>query len=476
MKKFGSKLPIDELLDSLNTSLGYFPACVIVAAPGAGKTTRVPIALLEAPWRSGKKIIMLEPRRLATRRSAEFMARSLGEQCGETVGYRIRSESRVTSRTKIEVVTEGILTRMIQDNPELPDVAAVIFDEFHERSIHADLGLALAIDVQRNLRNDIRIVVMSATMDAASVSSLLGTAPVLQSEGRVFPVETKYLRYPPGGQLEQRLGDIIAEAATQEEGDILVFLPGRREIRRLENHLYERMRSSDVIAVPLHGDLSSEEQDRALTPDERGRKKIILSTSIAETSVTIDGVRIVVDSGLSRSSRFDSRRGMSGLVTIPVSRATADQRRGRAGRQQPGVCYRLWTEQDHDTLPAYSQPEISSTDLAPFAMELASWGVTDTSSLAFMDPPPERHLRHAQELLRSLEALNDSGRLTPHGKEMARLQVHPRLAHMIIAATAVGDGGIACELAALLEPPFSGMTIAHARIRAHRDRSSASCS
>jgi ATP-dependent helicase HrpB len=451
MMKFLTQLPIDSLLDTVSTSLVDAPSCLLVAAPGAGKTTRIPLALLAASWRAGKKILMLEPRRLAARRAAEYMARLLGERCGDTVGYRIRTESRVSSKTQIEVVTEGILTRMIQDNPELAETALIIFDEFHERSIHADLGLALAIDVQRHLRNDLRILVMSATMDGAAVASLLHNAPVLRSEGRIFPVDTRYLRFSVQGQIEQRIADVIQESLRQDEGDILLFLPGRREIRRLENILFERLKQNDVLIVPLYGDLPSSEQDVALLPDNRGRRKIILSTSVAETSITIDGVRIVIDSGLSRASRFDPRRGMSGLVTLPVSKATADQRRGRAGRQQPGICYRLWTEQEQEALTNFPQPEIVSSDLAPFALELASWGVADASSLSFLDPPPLPHLQQAQSLLRSLGAITAAGRLTPHGKAMAALPIHPRLAHMIISANSIGLGSMACELAALLE-------------------------
>ena len=451
MKAFPTELPIDGVLDDLHVALGRSSSSVLVAAPGAGKTTRVPLSLLEAPWILGKNILMLEPRRLATRRSADYMARLLGEQCGETVGYRIRSESRVGRKTRIEVVTEGILTRMIQENPELPDIGLLIFDEYHERSIHADLGLALAIDVQQNLRDDLRILLMSATMDGAAVSSLLGNAPVLQSKGRAFPVETRYLRLPLGGNYEKKIPDIVAETLREEEGDILIFLPGRREIRNTENLILERLRGKDVLIVPLYGDLPSSEQDRALMPDGEGRRKIILSTSIAETSVTIDGVRIVIDSGVMRSSRFDPRRGMSGLVTLPVSKATADQRRGRAGRQQTGICYRLWTEQEHEGFADYPQPEILSTDLTSFAMELAQWGVTSTSSLAFLDHPPERHLEHARDLLLSLNAIRTNGQLTVHGKALAALPVHPRLAHMIIVAKGSGQGGAACDLAALLE-------------------------
>ena len=451
MVKFTTQLPIDSLLDAVSTTLAESSSCVLVAAPGAGKTTRVPLALLDAPWRAGKKILMLEPRRIAARRAAEYVARLLGERCGDTVGYRIRNESRVSSMTQIEVVTEGILTRMIQDNPELPETALIIFDEFHERSIHADLGLALTVDVQRHLRNDLRILVMSATMDGAAVSSLLHNAPVLNSEGRTYPVDTRYLRFSVQGQIEQRIADVVQESLRQDEGDILIFLPGRREIHRLENILFERLKLSDVLIVPLYGDLPPSEQDAALLPDGRGRRKIILSTSVAETSITIDGVRVVIDGGLSRASRFDPRRGMSGLVTLPVSKAIADQRRGRAGRQQPGICYRLWTEQEQTSHPDFPQPEIMSSDLAPFALELASWGVADASTLSFLDPPPLPHLQQAQSLLRSLGALTATGRLTPHGKAMAALPIHPRLAHMIISGNSIGLGSMACELAALLE-------------------------
>ena len=397
-----------------------------------------------------KKILMLEPRRLAARRAAEYMAWQLGERVGETVGYRIRGDSVISKRTRLEVLTEGILTRMLHVTPDLPDVGLVIFDEFHERSINADIGLAFALDVQKHLRDDLRILVMSATLDGVAVSRLLGDAPVVESRGALFPVETKHARFVIDKPVEIRVADVVSRALIAEEGDVLVFLPGMREIRRVENELRKRI-SDDIVVHLLHGELPRSVQDSALAPDKQGKRKIILSTSIAETSLTIDGVRIVVDSGLSRSARFDPRRGMSGLVTIPVSRAVADQRRGRAGRQSTGVCYRLWTESEHAQLPDYPVPEIRVADLAHTALDLASWGVPAGEGLLFLDPPPAAHLAQAEAVLKRLGAMTDDGRLTPHGRAMATLPIHPRLAHMIIKGKQIGLGAAACELAAILE-------------------------
>jgi ATP-dependent helicase HrpB len=378
------------------------------------------------------------------------MAQQLGERVGQTVGYRIRGDAVVSKATRIEVVTEGILTRMLHANPELPGVGLVIFDEFHERSIHADLGLAFALDVQKHLREDLRVLVMSATLDGVAIARLLQGAPVVESAGKMYPVETRYARFASEKPLEVRIADAVARALASEEGDILVFLPGMREIRRVEEKL-QGQSNEDVVVHILHGDLSASVQEAVLTPAPQGKRKVILSTSIAETSLTIDGVRIVVDSGLARTVRFDPRRGMSGLVTIPVSRAVADQRRGRAGRQSVGVCFRLWREEEHVQLPKYPVPEIRVSDLAHAALDLALWGAPMGEGLSFLDPPPAAHLAQAQGVLKALGALTDDGRLTPHGRTMAGLPIHPRLAHMIIRGKKLGRGVAACELAAILE-------------------------
>jgi len=443
-------LPIDAVLPQLREVFRSTPNVVLSAAPGAGKTTRVPLALLEEEWLKGKRLIMLEPRRLAAQRAARYMASQLGEDVGATVGYRIRGDSRIVRSTRIEVVTEGVLTRMLHQQPDLAGVALLIFDEFHERSIHADTGLAFALDAQANLRDDLRILVMSATLDGLAVSRVLGNAPAVKSEGREFPVTTRYLQFTPDGPLEPRVAAAARRALREEAGDILVFLPGQREIRRVEALLTEETHV-DVNIHTLYGEAGAEAQEAALAPARKGQRKVILSSSIAETSLTIDGVRVVVDSGLARSARFDPRRGMSGLVTIPVSAAVADQRRGRAGRQGPGVCYRLWTEEQHRALAPFPLPEIQAADLAPLALDLARWGAPEGDGLRFIDPPPAAHLAQARHLMRSLDALDSQGRLTAHGTAMADLPVHPRLANMIVRAHERGLGALACEVAGLLE-------------------------
>jgi len=446
-----NSLPIEIVLPDLRTAFQQRRNIILSADPGAGKTTRVPISLLKESWLSGKKIVMLESRRLATKRAAEYMARQLGEKAGETVGYRIRGESRAGKNTCIEVVTEGILTRMLQDDPSLPNIGLVIFDEFHERSIHADLGLALSLDVQQHLRNDLRILIMSATLDHLSISSLLEDAPVIKSEGRMFPVQTRYLSKPNDGPVEPLVVSTILRSLRDDQGDLLVFLPGQREIRKVESILSEKDIPQNVAIHTLFGDASPEKQKAALSAAPVGYRKVILSTSIAETSLTIDGVRVVIDSGLARSAKFDPRRGMSGLVTVPVSQAAADQRRGRAGRQQSGVCYRLWSEHQHPLLPTYSQPEILVADLASLVMELALWGDVEGKNMKFLDPLPAAHLSQAKDLLVKLGALNEKGKLTDHGKTMSKLPVHPRLAHMLIRGKEFGLGALACDVAALLE-------------------------
>ena len=455
-----SNLPIEEVLTELLTAARSRTRIILTADPGAGKTTRVPIAFLDESWLGDQKILMLEPRRLAAQRAANYMAHLLGEKVGETVGYRIRGEHRIGKRTRLEVVTEGILTRLLQSDASLPGVGMVIFDEFHERSIHADLGLALTLNAQEHLRPDLRVLVMSATLETESLSSMLGDAVLIKSAGRAFPVETHYAVQAPTGHLEPGVVSTIQRAYRDEAGDILVFLPGQREIRRVESLLSEIMNFSDdessssIRHAALHtlfGDAPPERQQAALMPGEGGRRKIILATSIAETSLTIDGVRVVIDAGLTRSSRFDPRRGMSGLVTSPVSRASADQRRGRAGRQQAGACYRLWTERQHAELLSFSPPEILAADLAPLALELARWGTPHGEGLRFLDPPPVAHLAQARGLLTMLNALTPEGTLTPHGHEMADLPVHPRFAHMLLAGKKLGYGALACDVVAMLE-------------------------
>lgn len=446
-----SSLSIDAALPELLDKLHHHSSVVLSAEPGAGKTTRVPVALLDADWLKGRKIIMLEPRRLAAQRAAEFIASQLNEEVGQTVGFRIRGEARVSSATRIEILTEGILTRQLQVTPDLPDVGILLFDEFHERSIHADLGLALALEVQEHLRPDLRLLIMSATLDGLAISKLLRDAPIVQSSGRTFPVETLYLKQPHSGTIESSVAATVARILEKEGGDVLVFLPGQREIRRVDSLLNEKDLPTNATVHALFGEASPGDQRAALRPARAGMRKVILSTSIAETSLTIDGVRVVIDSGLSRSTSFDPRRGMSGLVTLPVSQASADQRRGRAGRQQPGVCYRLWTEAQHATLPRFSTPEILAADLAPLALELARWGASNGEGLRLLDPPPVANLSQATNLLKQLHALDGEGKLTLHGKAMAELPVHPRLSHMLLKAKEFELGSLACEVAALLE-------------------------
>lgn len=444
-------LPIDAILPELKARLAGAPNLVLQAPPGAGKTTRAPLALLDAAWLAGRRIIMLEPRRLAARAAATRMASTLGEAVGETVGYRVRQDSRVGPRTRIEVVTEGVFTRMLQSDPELSGVGAVLFDEFHERSLDADLGLALALEVQGALREDLRILVMSATLDGLPVARLMGGAGQIVSEGRAFPVEVRHLDRPADPRrIAAAVASAIRRALAEEEGSLLVFLPGQGEIRRVESLLGEDELGPEVEIAPLYGDLSGEAQDRAIAPARAGRRKVVLATAIAETSLTIEGVRVVIDSGLARHPRFDPKSGMSRLETVRVSRAAAEQRRGRAGRIEPGVCYRLWPEAEQRALPAHLPPEILCNDLAPLALELAVWGVRDPAELAWIDPPPASAYAQAVGLLRELGAVDVEGAVTAHGRRMAGLGLHPRLAHMVLTARDGGDGGMACDLAALL--------------------------
>ncbi|UYO44974.1 ATP-dependent helicase HrpB [Rhodopseudomonas palustris] len=473
-RTFDTPLPIDDALDELTAALEASNTAVLVAPPGAGKTTRVPLALLDAPWRKNQKIIVLEPRRIAARASAERMAKTLGEKAGETVGYRVRFGSKVSRATRIEVVTEGIFTRQILDDPELNGVAAVLFDEFHERSLDADLGLALARDAQQGLREDLRILVMSATIDGARVARLLGDAPVVESLGRAFPVETRYLGRRSDAPLERQMAEAIAQALRAEAGSVLAFLPGAAEIRRTETMLRERVQDPAVEIVPLFGALDAAVQDRAIQPAPKGQRKVVLATSIAETSLTIEGVRIVVDCGLSRVPRYEPDLGLTRLETVRASRAAVDQRRGRAGRIEPGVCYRLWDEPQTASLPAYTQPEILSADLSSLLLDLAQWGVADPSSLAFLDPPPQPALKEARELLGELGALDSDGRITDEGRSLRAMALPPRLARMIVDAARHGCAEDAAEIAAILTERGlggDGADLDHRRDQFRRDRS-----
>jgi ATP-dependent helicase HrpB len=441
-------LPIDDVLPDLLATLAVGPAAVLVAPPGAGKTTRVPLALLDAPWRGDGRIILLEPRRMAARAAARRMAGTLGQAVGETVGYRVRLDAKISSRTRIEVVTEGVFTRMILADPELTGIAAVLFDEFHERSLDGDLGLALTLDAMA-LRDDLRILVMSATIDGARVAGLLQGAPVIESKGRAFAVETRSIDRDPARRLEDQIATVTLEAMRAEAGSALVFLPGQAEITRTAEYLAGHL-PPNVIVAPLYGQLSPEDQDRAVQPASAGQRKIVLATSIAETSLTIEGVRIVIDSGYRRVPAYDPATGLSVLETVRVSQAAADQRRGRAGRTEPGVCYRLWGEGQTGALDRFDRPEIVEADLSGLALDIAIWGVSDPAQLKFLDPPPKAAWAEAVALLKNLDALNEYGRITGEGRALARLPLHPRLAHMVHKACQEGNGLTAAMLAMLI--------------------------
>ena len=450
-------LPIHEVLEPLKAALATGDAAVLSAPPGAGKTTVVPLALMDEPWVRGRRLIVLEPRRIAARAAAARMASTLGEPVGETVGFRVRMQSKVSARTRVEVVTEGVFTRMILDDPGLEGVAAVLFDEFHERSLDADLGLAFARDAQALLREDLRLLVMSATLDGARVAGLLGDAPVIRSEGRAFSVDTRYLGRGPAQRLEDQVARAVRKALAEETGSLLVFLPGQGEIRRTETLLAERL-PPDAILAPLYGALDGRDQDRAIEPAPPGKRKIVLATSIAETSLTIEGVRVVVDCGFARVPRYDPASGLTRLETVRVSQSSAEQRRGRAGRTEPGVCYRLWDEPETRALPPHPRPEILEADLSGFALALAQWGAKDASGLAFLDPPPAGAFTEAKALLTRLEALDGDGALTPHGKLLARLPLPPRLAHMVAVGAADGGATRAAAVAAVLSERGLGGT------------------
>ena len=454
-----SGLPIDAALPALKAALDEHSAAVLEAPPGAGKSTVVPLALLGEAWVAGGRLVMLEPRRLAARAVAARMAQTLGEAVGETVGYRMRLDTKVSRATRIEVVTEGVLTRMLQEDAALEGVAAVIFDEFHERSLQADLGLALTLDARATLNPALRLLVMSATLDGAAVARLLGDAPLVSAPGRSFPVSVRYLAQglpllPAAGARgetpERRVIQLILRALREEEGDVLAFLPGAREIRRVQAGLSAAALPAQVRVLPLFGDLPGPEQDAALTPAPPGVRKVVLSTNIAETSLTIQGVRVVVDSGLVRRARFDPATGMGRLETQRISRAAAEQRQGRAGRTAPGACLRAWGEGAQASLAPFAPPEILEADLAPLALELAAWGARDASDLKWLDPPPAAQLASARDLLKVLGALDAQGRISAHGRRMRALPLHPRLAHMLLTAAQLNEAPLAGELAALL--------------------------
>ena len=455
-------LPIDGRLPELLAALRERPNAVLVAPPGAGKTTRVPLVLLGESWSAGKRVILLEPRRLAARAAAQRMAQTLGEKVGETVGLRMRLGSRIGKATRIEVVTEGVFTRLILDDPTLAGVAAVLFDEFHERSLDADFGLALALDAQAGLRADLRLVAMSATLDAAGVATLMGGAPVIESTGRSFPIKTRYLPREPGQHLEEAAARAALRALREEQGGLLVFLPGQAEIRRVQERLSgTREAASDAIQiVPLHGGLQLAEQDRALRPLPAGARKLVLATSIAETSLTIPDIRVVIDSGMARQPVYEPDIGVTRLETMRASRASAEQRRGRAGRIGPGVCYRLWEEAATASLPAHPPAEILNADLSGLLLDCAAWGVTDPRRLPFLDAPPAGALTEARKLLVALGALDEAGRLTEMGRAIRALPLPPRLARMLIVAASLGVAKLAASIAAVIvERGLGGLSL-----------------
>jgi ATP-dependent helicase HrpB len=447
---FNEPLPIDDALPELRVALATGTRAVLVAPPGAGKTTRVPLDLLDAPWLGSQKVLVLEPRRLAARGAATRMAHTLGEALGERVGMRARLGTKVSACTRIEVITEGVFTRMILDDPSLDGVGAVLFDEFHERSLDADLGLALALDCQAGLREDLRLLVMSATLDGARVARLLDGAPVIESAGRAYPVETRYLGRDVTGRLDDQMAAAIMRALAAETGSILAFLPGQGEILRVAERLAERITDPDMIIAPLYGAMDTDAQDVAVSPCEPGTRKVVLATSIAETSLTIEGVRVVIDCGLARVPRYEPEVGVTRLETVRVSRASADQRRGRAGRTQPGVCYRLWDAPQDLSLLAYNEPEIKAANLAGLVLDCAEWGAVDPLTLAWLDPPPTASLSAAKCELVLLGALDEFGLITSIGKRMRRLPLPPRLARMVLRAADLGQARAACDVAAVI--------------------------
>ena len=467
-------LPIHAVLEPLKAVLAAGNTAVLAAPPGAGKTTVVPLALLDQAWLGEGKILVLEPRRIAARAAADRMASTLGETAGGTVGYRTRLQSRIGPKTRIEVITEGVFTRMILDDPGLEGVGAVLFDEFHERSLDADLGLALARETQGVLREDLRLLVMSATLDVAGVSRLLDGAPVIEAEGRAYPVETRYLGRNPAERFEEAMARGCLTALGEETGSVLAFLPGQGEIHRVARLVSERLRLPNVDVVPLYGGLDRAEQDRAIEPAAAGRRKLVLATSVAETSLTIDGVRVVLDGGLSRVPRFEPSSGLTRLATVRVSRSSAEQRRGRAGRTEPGVCYRLWDEEQTRGLVPHQRPEIQEADLTGLALDLARWGARSVEGLALLDPPPAGAMAEARKVLSRLGALDAEGGLSDHGRRLTRIPLSPRLAHMVAVASDAGDAMTGARIAAVLSEPGlggSGVDLADRLVGLERDRS-----
>ena len=447
--KFDKPLPIDDVLADIATALVLPGMAVLVAPPGAGKTTRVPLALLDAAWLGAGKILVLEPRRIAARGAAERMSKTVGDKLGGMIGLRARLASKVGPLTRIEVITEGVFTRMILDDPELSGIGAVLFDEFHERSLDADLGVALALDVRQSLRPDLRILVMSATLDGARVSKLLQDAPVIESLGRSFGVETRYL-----GRKSQRIEDDVVDAVERavrsDSGSILVFLPGQGEINRVAERLRERILAPSIDIAPLYGALDTAAQDEAVSPARPGRRKIVLATSIAETSITIEGVRVVIDSGIARVPRYEPDVGVTRLETVRVSRASADQRRGRAGRTEPGICYRLWNEPETQGLLPFAEPEIVSSDLSGLLLDCAEWGAPDPKTLRWLDPPSDGLVKATRAELQTIGALDERGLITPEGRLLRSLPLPPRLARMMVLAARRGAGLRAAKIAAVL--------------------------
>lgn len=467
-------LPIHAVLDPLKSALANGNTAVLAAPPGAGKTTVVPLALLDQAWLGDGRVLVLEPRRIAARAAADRMAATLGQEAGGTVGYRTRLQSRIGPKTRIEVITEGVFTRMILDDPALDGVGAVLFDEFHERSLDADLGLALARETQGALREDLRLLVMSATLDVAGVSRLLDGAPVIEAEGRAYPVETRYLGRNPTERFEEAMARACLAALGEETGSVLAFLPGQGEIHRVARLINERLRLPNVDVVPLYGGLDRAEQDRAIEPAAPGRRKLVLATSVAETSLTIDGVRVVVDGGLSRVPRFEPSSGLTRLATVRVSRSSAEQRRGRAGRTEPGVCYRLWDEEQTRGLVPHQRPEIQEADLTGLALDLARWGARSVEGLALLDPPPAGALAEARKVLTRLGALDAEGGLTDHGRRLTRIPLSPRLAHMVAVASDGDDAMTGARIAAVLSEPGlggSGVDLHERLVGLERDRS-----
>lgn len=467
-------LPIDDVIDDIRTTLRDNPLAILVAPPGAGKTTRVPLALLREGFLEGRSIKVVEPRRLAAKTAAQRMASELSQEPGQTVGYQVRLERRMSAETRIELVTDGVFRRQILDDPELSGVGAVLFDEFHERSIDTDVGFALIRDIQSALREDLRVLIMSATIDAAGLADKLGGVPVITSLGRMFAVETRYRPRSPDRRLEDEMAETVIDTVRSDPGSLLCFLPGQGEISRTAERLEGRL-PANVALHQLSGSLDRKVQDEAIRPPPEGTRKIVLATAIAETSLTIDGVRVIVDSGLSRIARFDPGSEMTRLETVRAPLSSVDQRRGRAGRTQPGLCIRLWHEGQNGSLAARPDPEIRQADLAQLVLDLAAWGVTDPSGLCWLDPPPGEAWQAATRLLKRIGALGDDATITRHGRELGDLPLHPRLAHLILAASAADlPVPLAAEIAALLsEPGLAGRALdLRDRLRIFRSRNS----